>query len=151
NEPFDLDARPAWNTGGTNTLDLLVQNTYGGGGVTGPVTVAFAQKKTVEDIPPESTPGFDDRSWRQVHLPHEYVVEGAFTQSADPSHGSLPSLPAWYRKRFTVPSSYSGKSVWIDFDGIFRKSSIWLNGQKLGEHPSGYIGCRFDIGSKLRY
>src|SRR5262249_25559365 len=73
NEPFDVDAGLAWKTNGKNTLDLLIQNTYGGGGVTGPVTVAYAQEKAAEAIPPESTPGFDDNSWRQVHLPHDYV------------------------------------------------------------------------------
>ena len=95
-------------------------------------------------------PVFNEAGWRTVHLPHDYVVEGTFTPTADPSHGSLPTMPAWYRKSFTLPASARGKAVWIDFDGVYRDSKVYLNGQLLGEHPSGYTGFRYDI-SKLAY
>ena len=36
-------------------------------------------------------------------------------------------------------------SIWIDFDGIYRNSDIWLNGQYLGNHQSGYTSFRWYI------
>lgn len=145
-EPFDVPLGETWNPREPNILTLLVENTGGGGGVIGPVTVEPARASgRAEVVPVEARPGYEDSGWRSVHLPHDYVVEGTFTPRADTSHGSLPSPPAWYRKTFTLPETYRGKSLWIDFDGIYRKSTVWLNGHKLGDHPSGYIGCRYDI------
>jgi beta-galactosidase len=147
-EPFDVPVSPAWNPRGPNRLVVLVQNTGGGGGIMGPVSLETTQP---QPVPAESRAGYDDRSWRRVHLPHDYVVEGRFDPSADTSHGSLPTPPAWYRKSFALPAADRGKSVWIDFDGIYRKSTIWLNGQKLGEHPSGYTSFRYDITRLARF
>ena len=99
----------------------------------------------------ERAVGFDDHSWRTVHLPHDYVVEGTFTNTAAVSHGSLPTPQAWYRKTFTLPASAAGKSVWLDFDGVFRDSTVYLNGNELGEHQSGYTPFRYDITKLANY
>jgi len=41
----------------------------------------------------------------------------------------------WYRKTFTVASEYIGKKVSIEFDGVFRNSTTYLNGTLLGNQP----------------
>ena len=89
--------------------------------------------------------------WRNVHLPHDFVVEGTFTPTADASHGSLPTGIGWYRKTFDVPASDKGRALWIDFDGIYRNAYIWLNGKLLGNHKSGYIGAHYDITNLVSY
>lgn len=33
-------------------------------------------------------PGTDDSSWRSLSVPHDFVVEGNYSQSADMSHGA---------------------------------------------------------------
>jgi beta-galactosidase len=141
-DPFDVDISSAWNPDGPNQLVVLVQNTAGEGGIMGPVDF-----KEPEDtrIPPESAPGFDDHGWRVVHLPHDFVVEGTFDPRGDAGHGSLPVGEAWYRKSFAIPASYKGREAWIDFDGVYRNSTVWLNGHKLGNHPGGYDSFRYDI------
>ena len=105
-------------------------------------------------------PGFDDATWRNVDLPHDWAVELPFEQEGADlvSHGFKPlgSLyPAtsigWYRKRFTVPAGSAGKHFRIDFDGVFRDARVWLNGHYLGEHESGYSGFSFDINDWLNY
>ncbi|HWA83454.1 MAG TPA: beta galactosidase jelly roll domain-containing protein, partial [Fimbriimonadaceae bacterium] len=141
-EPFDVPIGNLWNPAGPNKLVVLVQNDSGPGGITGPV---FLRVLEPEKPAKEATSGFDDRAWRIVHLPHDFVVEGTFTQTADASHGSLPVSEAWYRKTFTLPAAYKDKSVWIDFDGAYRDSTVYLNGHKLGHWPSGYAGFRFSL------
>lgn len=148
NEPFDVSLKNVWRTDGDNVVYVLVENQGGGGGIQAPANV---QVVTAPTVPKESGRVFDDRDWRAVHLPHDYVVEGAFDPSQDTGHGSLATPTAWYRKTFTLPKSYQGKSVWIDFDGVFRKSTVYLNGVKLGTHPSGYIGVRYDLSKALNY
>ena len=44
-----------------------------------------------------------------------------------------------------------GKSLWIDFDGVFRNCRVWLNGKPLGRHRSGYTSFRFDITEEANY
>lgn len=147
-DPFDVDLKKAWKPNGPNRLFVLVENKGGAGGIYR--GVYFVDPKAPVEVPANAKPSLDDRKWRRVQLPHDYVVEGTFTQSADNSHGSLPTYPAWYRKTFTVPASYKGKSVWFDFDGVYRKSTVWLNGHRLGLHQSGYTGFRYDLRPYLK-
>lgn len=85
----------------------------------------------------------DDSSWRKLNVPHDFIVEGTFTPDADRNHGYLPFNISWYRKEFTVDASWNGKSIWLDFDGVYRASDYWLNGVYLGHHESGYTPFRF--------
>jgi len=149
NEAFDVNLKPAWKPNGPNVLAVLVENTAGPGGIYGGVYL----QKPGEAYPAvgPAKPSYNDRSWRVVHLPHDYIVEGKFSPNADRNHGYLPVMPAWYRKTFTLPSMDKGKSVWLTFDGIYRDSMIWLNGHFLGEHPSGYTSFHYDISPYANY
>jgi hypothetical protein len=96
-------------------------------------------------------PDFDDAKWRVLHLPHDYVLEGAFTPAAPADHGSLVAGAAWYRKEFELSDSAKGKAIWIDFDGVYRNSDVFLNGVKLGHHASGYTSFRYDISEAAKF
>ncbi len=146
--PFKVPVKAAWNAKGPNSLVILVENTAAGGGINGGINLVMPSTAVV---PTNLKWHFDDSKWRTVQLPHDYLVEGKFTPTEDVSHGSLPKPTGTYRKTFTPPNSFRGKSVWIDFDGIYRNSSIYLNGEKLGDHSSGYIGARFDISDQLKF
>ena len=92
-----------------------------------------------------AAPACDDNQWRHVNVPNDYVQEGTYSTNNVRSHGYLPYEPAWYRKHFTIPASDQGKTLRLDFDGVFRDSEVWLNGTFLGEHPSGYTPFSYDI------
>lgn len=146
--PFSVPVREAWKPQGPNRLVVLVENTAAGGGINGGIDLVLPRPETIPDM---ALTRFDDSKWRTVHLPHDYVVEGTFDPRGDVSHGCLPKPIGYYRKTFTVPTRYQGKSVWIDFDGVYRNATFYLNGEKIGTHPSGYIGVRYDLSKKLRY
>jgi beta-galactosidase len=104
---------------------------------------------------------FDDGAWREVNLPHDFVVEGDFV-SEDRSqgtpetqilvlHGSHPSGVAWYRRRFSLPQSDAGRRIYLYFDGIFRDSRIYLNQYYVGSHASGYSSFYFDVTDLVEY
>ena len=150
NDAFEVPLDAAWNAAGPNTLAVLVENTAGGGGITAPVTLGLTAAPTSGGGDP-SQPEMSDAAWRTVHLPHDYVVESAFTPQGDPSHGSLIPTGAWYRKTFTLPASDKGKALWLDFDGAYRDSKVYLNGVLLGEHPCGYTPFRYDISQAAHY
>ena len=140
-QSFDVPLASAWNANGPNIVMVLVQNTAAGGGI-GPTRLEL---KTSLLNPAFSKPAFDDAAWRSIHLPNDFVVEGKFTKSADTGHGSLPVGVGWYRKHFTLPTIDSGKQIWLNFEGVYRDSTYWINGHLLGNHQSGYIGVRYDI------
>lgn len=104
------------------------------------------------DIESGEAPGADDSGWRSLDIPHDWSIEGEFDREA-PGGGRIGYLPTgigWYRKTFDMPAGFSDKSVWLDFEGVYMNSDVWLNGQHLGHRPYGYIGFRYDIGSFLK-
>jgi Beta-galactosidase/beta-glucuronidase len=96
---------------------------------------------------------FDDSQWRQLNLPHDWSVEGEFNEKnpATTGGGALPGGIGWYRKTFTMPESEKGKSVFIDFDGIYKNGEVWINGHRLGLRPYGYSSFRFELTPYLNY
>lgn len=77
---------------------------------------------------------FNDSSWQRVNLPHGIEILPEEASGCSNYQG-----PAWYRKSFRVPGSWKGKRVSVHFEGIMGKSSIWLNGEPLGEYFGGYL------------
>ncbi len=95
----------------------------------------------------------NDGSWRQLNLPHDWSIEGQFSKDnpATPEGGALPGGIGWYRKTFSVPASSQGKQVYIDFDGVYQKSTVWINGHQLGFRPNGYISFEYDLTPYLNF
>ncbi len=96
---------------------------------------------------------YDDASWRTLTLPHDWSIEGEFSEDnpAKPEGGALPTGTAWYRKTFTLDEELKDKQVFIDFDGIYRNSEVWINGHYLGKRPNGYISFRYKLSPYLNY
>lgn len=55
----------------------------------------------------------------------------------------------WYKRTFTVPSSWKDKSVLLHFGAVDWKTEIYLNDIKIGSHTGGYTPFSFDITSYL--
>lgn len=90
---------------------------------------------------------FNDAPWRTVNLPHDWSIEGKpdRTSPSGAGAGYFPGGLGWYRKTFTAPTSWKGKRVSVEFDGVYMDATVYLNGQNLGTHPYGYTGFRFDL------
>lgn len=112
------------------------------------------------------TPSFDDSKWVIVDVPHDWSIAGPVDKSnsidvkdfekwvrwtKEGSQGYLPRGIGWYRKHLTCPKEYKGKKVFIEFDGVYRNSDVWLNGHHLGNHISGYISFVYDLTPYLNY
>ena len=98
-------------------------------------------------------PSFADSTWRTVDLPHDWSIEGR-PEKDNPTGGGGGFFPAgigWYRKTFSAPAGWRGKRVSIEFDGVYRDSTVYLNGHKLGTQPYGYTSFIFDLTSDLNF
>ncbi len=99
------------------------------------------------DVDGVQGPNVDDSGWRAVDVPHDWSIEGPFSRDAPTGGGGgfLPTGVAWYRKHFRRPAVAKGHRVWIEFDGVYENSTVWLNGQLLGTRPFGYISFHYDV------
>ena len=92
-------------------------------------------------------PDYEDADWRKLNLPHDWAIEGDFSQD-NPSGtggGALPGGIGWYRKTFKIDKADEGKRIRIDFDGVYMNSTVYINGHKLGSRPYGYISFSYDL------
>jgi beta-galactosidase len=105
------------------------------------------------DIPGAETTNVSDADWRKLNLPHDWSIEGNFSKDnpATPDGGALPGGIGWYRKTFTIPAELKNKLVYIDFDGVYQKSDVWINGHHLGFRPNGYISFRYELTPYLNF
>jgi beta-galactosidase len=97
-------------------------------------------------------PQFDDRAWRILDLPHDWSIEGVPAED-NPGGGRVGYFPTgigWYRKSFRLPPGSADREVWLEFDGVYMNSDVWLNGVHLGRRPYGYISFRYDLTPHLR-
>jgi beta-galactosidase len=105
------------------------------------------------DVPNGQDTGLNDSQWRQLDLPHDWSIEGEFSENAPSGTGggALPGGIGWYRKTFTVPLAAKGKSVFVEFDGVYRNSDVWINGHYLGKRPYGYSTFEYELTPHLIY
>jgi beta-galactosidase len=131
------------------------------------LTGAFAQAQTVRktesfnagwkfmlgDEPQAKNEVFNDTKWRSLNLPHDWSIEGPFDEknTAGQNEGGLPAGIGWYRKTFTIPATAKGKRLFVDFDGVYRNSEVWLNGHLLGKRPNGYISFEYELTNHLKF
>ena len=100
-----------------------------------------------------SRPDYDDTAWRILHLPHDWAIEGEFSKD-NPSGtggGALPGGIGWYRKTFTVDKADEGKRLYIDFDGVYMNSEVFINGHSLGVRPYGYVSFSYDLTPHIKW
>ncbi|MEY8392970.1 Ig-like domain-containing protein [Lachnospiraceae bacterium 45-W7] len=90
-------------------------------------------------------PSYNDASWKNVNLPHDYSIDQGHTVAApaEPESGLMLGGTGWYRKAFSLPSEVAGKVVSVDFDGVYMNATVYLNGVQLGTHPYGYTPFSF--------
>ncbi len=96
---------------------------------------------------------FADGAWRSLNVPHDWSIEGPFSESAPTTGrgGYVPTGIGWYRKHFTLPQTLSGRKVYVEFDGVMENSTVYVNGVQLGNHPYGYTSFRYDMTANVNF
>ena len=83
--------------------------------------------------------------WKKVNLPHDWSVGLPYDSiSGEGCVAFLQGGIGWYSKSFPTTISANQK-CYIVFDGVYNNSEYWINGKKLGYHPSGYAPFYFDV------
>lgn len=105
------------------------------------------------DVAKGQDASLNDSAWRRLNLPHDWSIEGEFSEKhpAGTGGGALPGGVGWYRKTFTMPLTAKGKLVFVEFDGVYRNSEVWINGHYLGKRPYGYSTFAYELTPHLVY
>ncbi|SHE38915.1 beta-galactosidase [Cnuella takakiae] len=110
-------------------------------------------KFRLDSVGAYSDPAVNDAGWRTLNLPHDWSIEGSFSKDhpAGTGGGALPGGMGWYRKTFSLPAAAKGKQVFIEFDGVYTNSEVFINGHSLGVYPNGYMSFRYELTPHLKY
>jgi beta-galactosidase len=81
------------------------------------------------------------------------ITEGIFesTSPGGSGGGYINAGTGWYRKEFKLHRSTQGKRVFIEFDGVYMYSDVWLNGVHLGNRPYGYSSFQYELTPYLKF
>ena len=102
---------------------------------------------------------FDDSQWESMQLPHDWAVALPFIleeplqeRGAKPLGREFPTTSiGWYRRSIDVTPADHGKRIVLEFDGVFRAATVFVNGHWVGENMSGYAPFEIDITDFLDY
>ncbi len=99
---------------------------------------------------------YDDTSWDQIDLPHDWAIQGPFYEGWNtPVGGGMGRLPspgvAWYRKTVFLDQADREKDIFLDIDGAMSYAMVWVNGQLAGGWPYGYTSFRVDMTPYIKF
>lgn len=89
--------------------------------------------------------------WRNVTLPHDYIIEGIPSEEHNCALGFLPYDNAWYRKNFYLPASDRGRRITLFFEGVATHATVYLNGCLMKHNFCGYTSFEVDITDVVKY
>lgn len=111
------------------------------------------------------TVAYDDASWQNVTVPHDWAIYGPFSRDNDLQYkqvvengetkatwktGRTGGLPyegvGWYRTSFDA--SKSGRTTLI-FDGAMSEARVYVNGKEVIFWPYGYSSFHIDVTEHL--
>jgi len=92
----------------------------------------------------QSSPGFDDRGWKQISVPHSWnrIGEYALERSADTNNDQGIG---WYRLTVSAPAAAPGMRQYLDFAAVGNIADVWVNGRHVGTHKGAFSRFRLDV------
>ena len=91
-------------------------------------------------------PGYDDRNWTHVDVPHNWDEYGGYRRLL---HGNRHGY-AWYRRTFTLAALHGNQRCFLYFEGVGSYATVWLNGQQVGYHAGGRTTFTIDVTDAIR-
>ncbi|WP_010180530.1 glycoside hydrolase family 2 TIM barrel-domain containing protein [Aquimarina agarilytica] len=94
---------------------------------------------------------FNDSDWKTLNVPHDWSIEHAFNEKNSGRNAWLPGGIGWYRKTVQIPKEYIDKEFKIEFDGVYKNSTLWVNGHYVGNQHDGYTSFYYNISPFLNF
>jgi hypothetical protein len=129
------------------------------------VTISNWQLQEISKVPQSghavSGAGFQTGGWYTATVPgtvlttlvdNKVYPEPLYGENNRPDKipESLNKTSYWYRATFSVPQSYAGKQIWLNFDGINYAANVWVNGKEAGKIKGAFTRGIFDVSSMVK-
>lgn len=124
----------------------------------------------LSDIPKAAYPDFSDATWQNVRIPHDWAIAGPFDRENDVQYtkivengetkpyahtgrtGALPHVGiGWYRRSIHVPAEWRHKRIYVEFDGVMSRSTVYCNGVEVGGRPYGYSSFSLELTNQINF
>jgi hypothetical protein len=125
------------------SIFLVFQTTINAQTIRKNININREWKFKLGDYPGAEVADFDDSNWENIGIPHSFSMP--YYQSAQFYKGY-----GWYRKYIDIPAEWIGKRISLDFEGAYRTAEIYVNGELVGKHNSGYTGFEIDITKAIK-
>lgn len=89
-------------------------------------------------------PGFNPSGFTPVSIPHTNI-EIPYNYFDE----SIYAFDSCYRKEVFIPQEYSGKDIFLCFEGTAHYARVFINGTFVEEHKGGYTGFEVKIDERL--
>ncbi len=106
-----------------------------------------------EDVAGAEASDFNDSHWTTISTPHSFNDVDSFRKIISHSGGDLGTYKglSWYRKHFNLPASFSGRKIYLEFEGMRQAGEIFLNGKAVGLYENGITAYGVDISDAVRF
>ena len=112
--------------------------------------------------------GYDVSSWKEIPVPSSWEMQGygtpIYTNVTYPHKNQPPFIrpvSGWtiekeknpvgsYRREFTLDETWTGKQVFLHFDGCYSGLYVWVNGKMVGYSQGANNDAEFDITSYVK-
>jgi len=119
------------------------------------ITEGFRERKSIdtnwyfiqEDVGNAEELDYDHTAWRNLNVPHDWSIEGCYDENNPSGRAGafLPTGIGWYRKTLNIDELHVNDKYFVEFDGVYMNSDVWINGHHLGHRPYGYISFAYDL------
>ena len=105
-------------------------------------------------------PGFSTRKWSKIEVPGSWELQGfdapIYTDTRYPFPPNPPYVPTDYNpvgayiREFTVPASWEGMDIFLNFEGVESAYYVWVNGELAGYAEDSRLPSHFNITHLLK-
>jgi beta-galactosidase len=115
------------------------------------LTLQSGWKFSIGHFETASRGNFDDSHWQDVSVPHDWAIASPCIPDGDGKTGKLPwKGEGWYRNKMAIPAGFSGKQMYLVFDGIMAFPEVYINDSLAGKWDYGYNSFYLDVTGFLR-
>ena len=105
-------------------------------------------------------PAFDDTAWDDIEVPSNWEIQGygfpIYLDTEYPFPADWPRIPhdrnpvGSYRREFSLPKSWDGRTVLLHFGAVKSAFYLWLNGEYVGYSQGSKTPAEFDVTDYLQ-
>lgn len=94
-------------------------------------------------------PGFNLKAFRPTPVPSNWAMQGY--EEPVYKRFKTEASQGFYTRVFTPPATWQGKRVLLHFGGVWSSAEVWLNGENMGRHDSGFTSFAMDVTKQLQF